>query len=94
MGKFVSAKSDSTIPTYKECREAATCPLVAESATCQEVSLNDLVERLLDCRGFLWDILLDGEWTHCSRRLVRSLVDVFGSEDVSKAFGEEHKQGD
>jgi len=80
-----------TIPNYKECREAIGCPLVANSKGGAVSEPAELVAALLDCRGFLWDVLLDGEWTNCSRRLVKSLVDTFGSERVSAAFGEGRK---
>jgi hypothetical protein len=47
------------------------------------------VRRLLECRAFLWDVLTDGEWTGCSRGLLRKLTALYGPEKILTAFGEE-----
>ncbi len=57
------------------------CPILKNDA-----SLDELVEEVLCCRGFLWDVLLDGKWTGCSARVVRALCATFGSDRVAEVF--------
>lgn len=47
------------------------------------------VRALLGCRAFLWDVLLDGEWTGCARDEVRALCAKYGAEPVARAFERE-----
>lgn len=47
------------------------------------------VEALLGCRGFLWDILLEGRWTGCSRERLRRLCARHGAGAVAAAFEKE-----
>ncbi len=44
------------------------------------------VEGLLGCRGFLWDVLMDGEWTGCARQRLAELAARYGAERVADAF--------
>ena len=47
------------------------------------------VRALLGCRAFLWDVLLDGEWTGCARHEVRRLCERYGADAVTRAFERE-----
>ncbi|TAL16216.1 hypothetical protein EPN96_10230 [bacterium] len=74
-------------PPCEECRGGQRCEALEEMAEERErAGLREKVEALLGCRGFLWDVLLDGEWSACSRPLIRLLVRAYGAEAVKRAF--------
>lgn len=64
------------------------CPALewVEEAPGSPEHLGETVNALLGCRAFLWDVLLDGEWTGCARERLRELAAVYGSERVGAAF--------
>lgn len=54
-----------------------------------EEFLEETVSALLGCRAFLWDVLLDGEWTGCAAKKLRELAEIYGWEKVCAAFEED-----
>lgn len=68
-----------------------SCPalelLEADEGT--EEHLREAVSALLGCRAFLWDVLLDGEWTGCAAKKLGELAGLHGWEKVCAAFEEE-----
>ncbi len=72
---------DILAPPAKECRGGRVCLYLDN-----KIGLEAQVKTLLGCRAFLWDMLLEGEWTGCSRKLVRELVKLYGANEVSLAF--------
>jgi hypothetical protein len=74
-------------PPCEECRGGQSCRALEEPGEDREAAgIDGEVEALLGCRGFLWDVLLDGEWSSCSRPLIRRLVRSYGAAAVKKAF--------
>lgn len=72
-------------PPCEECRGGQRCEALEELSG-EGAGLPEKVEALLGCKGFLWDVLLDGEWSSCSRPLIRLLVRSYGAEAVKRAF--------
>jgi len=65
------------------------CPallLETSSDEAPEGGLNREVSALLGCRSFLWDVLLEGDWTGCAREHLRRLTRRYGAEAVSESF--------
>ena len=50
--------------------------------------VQEAVDRLLGCRAFLWDVLLEGEWTGCAREQLRVLCAGYGWRALMDAFEE------
>lgn len=79
----ISASGRAEDPFFK-------CPALAlvDDDSGSEEFLKNSVNALLGCRAFLWDVLMDGEWTACARERLRELTELYGSEKVGKAFEE------
>lgn len=65
------------------------CPAVDGLAAKDVPSVEAEAEALLGCRGFLWDILLEGRWTGCARERLRRLCARHGARAVAAAFEKE-----
>ena len=48
--------------------------------------IDDEVRKLLECRSFLWDVLLEGRWCGCAREQLRQLGAEYGTERLLEAF--------
>lgn len=72
--------------------EPGLCPVLADEAgdggKPEGESLRREVRGLLACRHFLWDVLLDGDWTGCARGHLRRLTARYGAEAVTRSFEE------
>lgn len=68
-----------------------SCPalLPVEAEPGSEEYLGEAVSALLGCRAFLWDVLLDGDWTGCARKRLRELSEGYGWERVCQAMEED-----
>jgi hypothetical protein len=73
------------------CDTTAPCACAAldKASEADEAGLQGQVKKLLECRGFMWDVLMEGEWTGCSRTILRELTAAYGPEAMLKAFEEE-----
>lgn len=90
-GKISSSPCPRAITGGAAPATVESCPalefLAAEPGS--EAHLAEAVGSMLDCRAFLWDVLLDGEWTGCAAGLLRELAELYGWEKVLGAFEEE-----
>lgn len=59
------------------------CPAIANCT-----SITQIATALLNCRGFLWDSLMDGAYTGCKPIILDCMVKTYGVENVLKAFEE------
>ncbi len=83
--KRVSAGEAGVLPT-ELCKGGTRCEALGLLE--EGVGLKEEAEALLACKSFLWDVLLEGEWSGCSRSLVRTLAKKHGPLAVKKIFDE------